>query len=237
MSYLDKLKEVVPQKFFNLIPKENYDIVYLLDINEDQYLYISPPEKLLGYNEHVFFEKGSDFTFSLIYPLDYQRVILDLTSSFQDCDLSGRFTEKGVLMRMKHENGNWVWINRIAIAYKEKDVYKVIGLVKDASDDKNIQKILIEETESKQKVLKKITGSINSVSEVPEEIETPTEREFEVLRLLCEGLSTKIIASKLGIADNTVNEHRKKLHKKFNVHSCAELISKVIRKFIRKGLL
>jgi DNA-binding CsgD family transcriptional regulator len=198
MFYLNNLKSIVPKNILNVIPKENYDIVYLLDIEKDKYIYISPPQKLLGYD-------------------------------FQESDILQRIDSKGALMRMQRADGSWVWIRRTAITYKENNAYRVLGLVKDASDDKNTQKILIEETESKQKVLKKITNSLHSSSAKLEKKAPLTKREFDILRLLCEGLSTKIISSKLGIADNTVNEHRKKLHKKLNVHNTAELVSKTMR--------
>jgi DNA-binding CsgD family transcriptional regulator len=52
-------------------------------------------------------------------------------------------------------------------------------------------------------------------------------RENHVLQLLLEGKSSKKIAAELGIARNTVENHRQSLLKKFDVTSSIELISKV----------
>jgi DNA-binding NarL/FixJ family response regulator len=50
-----------------------------------------------------------------------------------------------------------------------------------------------------------------------------TEREREVLQLVAEGHSTKVIASKLGISAKTVDNHRTNLMRKLNIHDIASL--------------
>jgi len=52
-----------------------------------------------------------------------------------------------------------------------------------------------------------------------------TQKENEVLKLLAEGLSYKLIADKLGISSGTVNNHLKKVYEKLQVHSAGEAIS------------
>ena len=56
-----------------------------------------------------------------------------------------------------------------------------------------------------------------------------TRREKEILLWLCEGLSTKQIAAKLNISENTMNNHRKNMMTKCNVKNVAELIKYAIR--------
>jgi DNA-binding NarL/FixJ family response regulator len=50
-----------------------------------------------------------------------------------------------------------------------------------------------------------------------------TAREREILRYVAEGLSSKMIASKLGISIRTVHSHRSSLIRKTGLHSIAEL--------------
>ncbi len=50
-----------------------------------------------------------------------------------------------------------------------------------------------------------------------------SDREIDVLRLLAQGLSSKEIASRLNIAVNTVNTHRKNITKKTGMKSVAAL--------------
>jgi two-component system, NarL family, response regulator DegU len=52
-----------------------------------------------------------------------------------------------------------------------------------------------------------------------------TEREKEVLVLLCDGLSITEVANKLYISPNTVETHKKKLLYKFDVKSVSKMIA------------
>lgn len=56
-----------------------------------------------------------------------------------------------------------------------------------------------------------------------------SEREKDILRLLVDGLSYKMIAERLKISYNTVNSHIKKIYDKLQVHSVSEAVSKAIR--------
>ncbi|QEC66618.1 response regulator transcription factor [Panacibacter ginsenosidivorans] len=57
-----------------------------------------------------------------------------------------------------------------------------------------------------------------------------TARESEVLSLLVEGLSYKMIASKLDITYDTVRAHMKKIYEKLHVTSMTEAVAKAINK-------
>ena len=52
-----------------------------------------------------------------------------------------------------------------------------------------------------------------------------TKREFEVLRFLRDGYSSKMIADKLGIAKNTIDNYRSSLLRKTSTGNSAQLIS------------
>lgn len=52
-----------------------------------------------------------------------------------------------------------------------------------------------------------------------------TLKEKEVLKLLSDGLSYKMVADKLGISYYTVNAHIKKIYEKLHVHSLGEAVS------------
>jgi len=51
-----------------------------------------------------------------------------------------------------------------------------------------------------------------------------TERETEILRLICEGLSSKQMGEKLFISPRTVDTHRTNLMNKLDIHNVAGLI-------------
>lgn len=56
-----------------------------------------------------------------------------------------------------------------------------------------------------------------------------TEREREIVGLLCEGDSSKHIARKLDLSVATVRKHRENIMGKLDVHSVAELIALALR--------
>jgi DNA-binding NarL/FixJ family response regulator len=60
-----------------------------------------------------------------------------------------------------------------------------------------------------------------------------TERERQVLQLIAEGLSSKEIASKLGVSLKTVESHRANLMDKLDIHK----VSGLVRFAIRAGLV
>lgn len=62
---------------------------------------------------------------------------------------------------------------------------------------------------------------VTATSGTPTEI---TERETEILRLICEGLSSKQIGDKLFISPRTVDTHRTNLMSKLDIHNVAGLI-------------
>lgn len=57
-----------------------------------------------------------------------------------------------------------------------------------------------------------------------------TSKEKEVLKLLSDGLSYKMVADKLGISYFTVNAHVKKIYEKLHVHSLGEAVAMALKK-------
>lgn len=50
------------------------------------------------------------------------------------------------------------------------------------------------------------------------------KREIQIVKMICEGISSQEIADRLYISEHTVKSHRKNIFRKTNVHSTAELI-------------
>ncbi len=55
-----------------------------------------------------------------------------------------------------------------------------------------------------------------------------TQREHEILSLLVQGLSYKMIASKCNVSTATVNTHVQHIYEKLQVHSVVEAVTKAI---------
>lgn len=56
-----------------------------------------------------------------------------------------------------------------------------------------------------------------------------TVREVQIIRLICEGKSSKEIADKLFLSSRTVETHRLRIMKKMNVNSVAEMVKFAIK--------
>jgi two-component system response regulator NreC len=56
-----------------------------------------------------------------------------------------------------------------------------------------------------------------------------TEKEYEVLKLVCDGLSSKEIGEKLFISSRTVETRKNNLMQKFNVQTTGKLIAIAIK--------
>ena len=59
-----------------------------------------------------------------------------------------------------------------------------------------------------------------------------TKREMEILKLICEGLSSKDISEKLFISINTVETHRKRILLKLNVKNSVGVVKYAIENHI-----
>ena len=71
-----------------------------------------------------------------------------------------------------------------------------------------------------------IATLLNKRREMDSQLESLTAREKEVLRLMAEGISSRAIASRLGITYTTVRTHIRSLGSKLGVHSKLEAIVK-----------
>jgi len=63
-------------------------------------------------------------------------------------------------------------------------------------------------------------------------VDTLTDREKQVLKLIAEGFSTKMISGQLKITINTVETHRRHLLEKLDAKNSMELIRKAFRLFL-----
>lgn len=62
-----------------------------------------------------------------------------------------------------------------------------------------------------------------------QQIASLTPREHEVMALLLDGLSTKLIARQLAVSPRTVEIHRSRVLHKLNVENAQQLVGKVIK--------
>ena len=74
-------------------------------------------------------------------------------------------------------------------------------------------------------IARQVINSFN-VPSVPSPL---SKRETEILRLLCNGMNYRSIATDLFLSSHTVKSHVKNIYRKLHVHSRAEAVSKAIK--------
>ncbi|MGF1643145.1 MAG: response regulator [Thiotrichales bacterium] len=86
-------------------------------------------------------------------------------------------------------------------------------------------------------VLAKVVQGETITPEPSKPIDTLTPREAEILSLLADGLSNKVIAKHLGISDGTVKLHVKAILRKLDVHSRVEAAVIAVEHGFRSNLV
>ena len=118
-----------------------------------------------------------------------------------------------------HENDNYIFDSLCAGA---------IGyLVKESSPNKimdAIDEAIKGGAPMSTQIARKVIGSFKLTPDP-----NLTKREQEVLELLCEGKSYKMIGNDLFISTETVRRHLKSIYRKLEVHSKSEAVSKAIK--------
>ena len=61
-----------------------------------------------------------------------------------------------------------------------------------------------------------------------------TKREKQIVKLICDGLTSKQIGEQLSITKNTVDTHRRKILKKIDGHNLADMVKYAFKNGIIK---
>jgi len=120
-------------------------------------------------------------------------------------------------------------LNRGAQGYLLKDMEpdELVGALRDIVKGKNVV------AQNMTDVLTRMAQGKSAESNVDAAFADLTPRETEILSLLAEGQSNKVIARNLGISDGTVKLHVKAILRKLNIHSRVEAAVIAVEKGLR----
>ena len=82
---------------------------------------------------------------------------------------------------------------------------------------------------TRQTTTRLMKGLADLSSQRAEPVESLTEREIELLRLVAEGMSNKIIAQTLSISENTIKYHIRNILQKLGVQNRTEAVTHALR--------
>ncbi len=142
--------------------------------------------------------------------------------------------QKNVDLLTRTKDGKPVWLNISYIASPDPDSPFLAHILRDVTREKNADFILnqlLEDWGALKPTQKEIGKTIEQG--VPAEKDSPpkkqaallSKREIEVLTMLAEGLSTKILAQRLHISHFTARNHIQNILVKLGLHSKAQAVS------------
>lgn len=192
------------------------DVVFIFN-STPSLLWVSQSVKsVLGYSPQEYIRNGGfDFINSCIHPDDKgfaakKKLLVQTGGEYSD------------MFRIKHKDGNYIWLNSKAKVFKRSYdgiPYLFMEVATDISDIINARDkidLLLNENKKLNKELLNLKLS---------------KREREIMRLISEGFSGKRMADELKISFNTVRTHRANIMLKTNSKCMAEII-KFYREFI-----
>jgi len=202
-----------------------------------RFLYLSPQfEKITGYAAETFKAGGVDFWFSVIHPADMQGVVNAIAKAHDELASARTLPTEPLQLeyRIKSGAGKLVWIRELkAIVSHRKGVKDcILGCLCDISAEKAAEQSRLDQLLQNGKEINGLLelaaayqldehGKRRVKNSVANSIST---REKQVLQLVASGCSSKQIADRLTISENTVETHRRHLLEKFQVNNSTALV-------------
>jgi DNA-binding CsgD family transcriptional regulator len=239
----------VADAFFMQDENKNPFCVFMITcIGTDRFLYLDDNFfEITGYTNEQFRKGGMDFWFPLINPEDMHQVskkIIESHKSMAHYSTGDEYPAPLVLeYRFKHPKKGWVGLRdtRYLVSFtEEKVIDKVLcrfdRLPMDSDEwaelddwvrkEKSCTRLLeVAMMHEKSKDKTSIEGGkVLPITKSPSWVALLTPREKEILHLISDGLSTKMIADHCHISIHTVETHRRHLFEKIQVRNSMELV-------------
>lgn len=199
------------------------------------FLYISPEvSALLGYPLSSFRNNGILFLHSITPPEEIEPLYATLNGQLaameKDPDYINRTMVVSAETRIIHRDRSIMntSFHALPIDYKpgDKNAYLVLGT------NFIIEGKTAGEVSRTKETISRLMNQIKQdyIRSNPTRfrylhaLSSVTQRQKEVARLFCQGLSARVVAERLHISPNTVDTHRKNLLSKFEARNTAELV-------------
>ncbi len=210
--------------------------IYMHDYSQNRYIYISPSFcNYLGIDYSIVLEDGFDSISSLIHPEDqlildkslFKKITSFLSSIYEKNEEEKQNYKFSYNFRMRKKDGNYISmsvISKVLTFNKKGKILLDFGLITPVNHILQTDKIILN-----------ISKSINDLDydtvlqeeynpEVSADLQL-TEREFEIINLLKQGMDSKEMADHLCLSQHTVRNHRRNILRKTNTNKVTELLT------------
>jgi len=227
-------KDTIPQYLKDLVEEYSPDFYYISYIPEFKYSYVSEYAlENFGLDPDKLYEKeGIYYSLSVIHADDAQISLSNYLELLETCSRPDydktKITAFTTEYRMKNTKGEFVWVESRDYVYSytpEGKVELILGMATNIQARKRREELMMSNLN-----LESIVGGIHSVySQKRKVLEKLSPREHDVVKLLSQGLSSKMIAEKLYISPETAETHRKNILRKLEVKNTAELLNVLLQ--------
>lgn len=152
------------QKITNTIP----GLVAVYNVNSGKYLYVNDAlTRMLGYHPDEFLEKGMAFAAGLMHPDDLPRITAENQQAMDEADRDYKGEKDDLAVnfeyRMKHKNGNWVWVHTTGTVFDRNSdgfIEHVLNVSIDITERKNAEDALRASEEKLQRLNEELERKI-----------------------------------------------------------------------------
>lgn len=209
-------------------------VIYVIDYTQLKYtLMLGHENEILGYPLQYLIDAGPEILFDICHPDDlvnvnqkiYPANILYMNKN----SLASHQFSFSMTFRLKSKNGNFHQLNQRSsfVNINENGIpLAAVGIMSDISVFKNDDRMIhtIEDHSIQGK-----TKNIVTYLYPGDSLQILSGREWEVLKWICDGFSSKQIADKMHVSIHTINNHRKNMIAKTNCKNIAELLNHAIK--------
>lgn len=203
-------------------------VTWIIDVRRMQYLFMSSNvQAALGYDASLFTTQGIPFYNEIMHPDDLTKT-LSLIKKIWDF-LLVQPANKRKLYKFSHDyrmakaDGSYIRVlEQSSILQQDSNgnITHVMGVCSDITHLKKNETLtasLVSTEDNSCIFFKPETDGINPQAVL-------SKRELEIVKLIAEGYSSKLIADKLCIGFNTVNTHRQNILRKTKTNSTGEFV-------------
>ncbi|MCD4737630.1 MAG: LuxR C-terminal-related transcriptional regulator [Bacteroidales bacterium] len=167
-------------------------------------------EKIIGYTQDEMKAMGPEWAVDNFHPDD--RHIMQERLDYYKQNKGSSYCS---IYRVKHKNGQWVWIYSNTVVYN-RDLKgcptHLLGISINFTESfctmAQVEELVRENKQLRNKII----------------VECLSNREKEILKQICQGKISADIGTNLNISPHTVNNHRKRIMKKLEAHNIVQLI-------------